>query len=209
MVKKSAKTMQQARIAIRKGRLTEARRLLRQLVRDDPQNHAVWLLLARATPSSKAALEYVKRAESLQPDSLLVHRARTGLEQKINAGAGRSNHPRWRTAVLVSCIALLFTLIAVWFGPMAWERVSALKNDNVGEVLVTATLVPTVEANIQAAAIPVATPALLPTPTVRPTAAADPNMMTVSDGTDELEDASVIVSGEAYHEPGNVTRFEW
>jgi lipoprotein-anchoring transpeptidase ErfK/SrfK len=196
MVEKSAETMQQARVAIRKGRLTEARRLLRQLVRDEPQNHAVWLLLARATPSSKAALEYVKRAESLQPDSLLVHRARTGLEQKINAGAGRSNHPRWRIVVFVSCIALLFTLIAVWFGPMAWERVSALKNDNVADVLATATLVPTVETNTQVVTIPVATLALLPTPTIRPTEVSVSNMMTVSDGTDELEDESVGVSGE-------------
>jgi lipoprotein-anchoring transpeptidase ErfK/SrfK len=154
------------------------------LVRDDPQNHAVWLLLARATPSPKAAMEYVRRAESLQPDSLLVYRARIGLEQKINEGAKHPNRPKWRTAVFVSSIALLFTLTAVWFGPMAWERVSALKNDNLAEVLATATLVP------------VATPVLLPTPTIRPTELADSDVMTAIESTDEMEEASAAVSGE-------------
>ena len=199
MVEKSAKTMQNARIAIRKRRLTEARHLLRQLVRDDPLNHAAWLLLARATPSSKSALEYVKRAEALQPDSLLVQRARIDLEQEISAGAGRSNHPRWRTAVLVSGLALLFTLIAVWFGPMAWERVSALKNDNVAQVMVTATLVPTA-ANTQGTAVPVAAPSLQPTPTARPTAMAESDVMTVIDSWDELEvssqETSLDLTGE-------------
>ncbi len=197
MVDKSAKTMQQARIAIRKRQLTEARRLLRQLVRDDPQNHAAWLLLARVTPSSKAASEYVTRAESLRPDSLLVQQARTDLEQKINAEAGRPNHPRWRTAVLVGGLALLFTLMAVWFGPMAWERVSALKKDNIAEVMVTATLVPTVETNTQGVVIPAATPALQPTPTVRSTAMVDSDVMTAIDSWDELEETNATVSGEA------------
>lgn len=198
MAKKSIETMQQARNAIRKGRLTEARRLLRQLLRDDPQNYAAWLLLARATPSSKAALEYVKRAEAIQPDSLLVKRARTDLEQKIDRGVGASRgYPIWRNAAIVSGLALLLAIVLIWFGPMAWDRVSALKNDSDLEVPITATLVPTDEPITQIAAEPVATPVLLPTPTARPTVVVDSDLLPTVDGVDGAEDAAVIESGEA------------
>jgi lipoprotein-anchoring transpeptidase ErfK/SrfK len=134
----------------------------------------------------------VKRAESLRPESLLVQRARTGLELKIDGEAGGSHRASWRTAILVSGLALLFALIAAWFGPMAWERVSALKNDNGGDAAAIAPLSPLREANTLAVASPVATSALQPTPTARPTVAADSSV----DGTDDLGDADEIVSPE-------------
>lgn len=196
MVEKSAKTMQQARIAIRKGQLTEAKRLLRQLVRDDPQNHAAWLLLARATPSSKAAMEYVKRAEAVQPDSLLVQQARTGLEQKINGETELSHKPRGRTIILSVGLALLVALMAVWFGPMAWERVSAQRNNSNVEVVVITTLEPAVEADTPAEDIPASAPSLQPTPTVRPTVAADSSG---NKDSEELEEADL--AEEATVEP--------
>ncbi len=56
MVEKSAETMRQARAAIRKGQLAEARRLLRQLVHDDPQNYAAWLLLAQSNTFLKCGI---------------------------------------------------------------------------------------------------------------------------------------------------------
>ncbi len=169
MAKKSVETMQQARIAIRKGQLAEARQLLRQLVRDDPQNHAAWLLLAKVTSSPEAASDYVKRAESLQPDSLLVQQARVGLEQKESGGGGPSHRYRWRTAVLISGLALLFALIVVGLGPLAWERVSALKGEPMAEAPRVSTLVPTLELASMSEVQPVAATGLMPTPTARPT----------------------------------------
>jgi lipoprotein-anchoring transpeptidase ErfK/SrfK len=196
MAKNSAETMQQARSAIRKGKLAEARRLLRQLVRDDPQNHVAWLLLARATPSSTAALEYVQRAELLRPDSLLVHRARAGLEQKMNGNGGRSHtpSPRLRTAILFGGLALLVALLAAWVGPLAWQQVSALRNDKDAEVAIVPRLAPTMVLNSQSEAILIATPTLQPTPTARPTAVAEPDTVTVIEGSENSEEAG---AGEA------------
>ena len=71
----AAALMQQARIAIREGRLVDARRLLRQVIHEEPKNHAAWLLLARTTPDKKLASQYIARAHLLQPDSPLVQRA--------------------------------------------------------------------------------------------------------------------------------------
>jgi len=194
MVKKSTETMKQARIAIRKGQLAEARRLLRQLVRDDPQNHVAWLLLARATSSPTAALEYVQRAESLRPDSLLVHRARTALGQKMNGEVARSRAPRWRTAILLSGIVLLAVLLAAWVGPLAWEQVSALRNDGEVEVAIAPTVAPTMTLISQVEVTFIATPTLQPTPTARPTTVVEPDAETVIDGSENAEDA--VEAGE-------------
>jgi lipoprotein-anchoring transpeptidase ErfK/SrfK len=169
MAKKSAETMQRARIAIRKGDLAGARRLLQQVIRDDPQNHAAWRLLAKITPSQEAAAAYVKRAESLRPDSLLVQRGQTELEEKEKRGTGRAQYPRWPMAILISGLALLLTVIAAGLGPLAWERVSALKSDPVAAVTSTATLAPTLALISHTELTPIPTVELMATPTMRPT----------------------------------------
>jgi lipoprotein-anchoring transpeptidase ErfK/SrfK len=183
--------MQLARIAIRKGDLAEARRLLRQVVRDDPQNHAAWLLLAKVTPSPEAAAEYVKRAESLRPDSQLVQRARMGIEREESGQVRRRDNWRRPTTMLISGLALLFALVAVWAGAWAWEQVSPLKSGMAAEVSTAPTLVPTVDMTPESESLPVATPVLLPTPTIRPTFPATPTAMaTVGEDADEEEDVS-------------------
>lgn len=169
MADKSLENMQRARIAIRKGDLSEARRLLRQAVRDNPQNHAAWLLLAKVTPSSEAAAEYVKRAESLSPGSQLVQTARLDLEQKEPARVGRHNNWRKHTTLLIGGLALLCALIIIWAGTWAWEQVSALRSDPPAEVSIVPTLEPAWEPTLPSETLPVATPVLLPTPTIRPT----------------------------------------
>ncbi len=193
MVEKSAETMQQARIAIRKGQLEEARRLLRQLVRDDPQNYAAWLLLARATPSPSAALEYVKRAESVRPDSLLVQQARTDFEPQNNAVSGRRF--KWRTALIAGGFALLLVFTAAAAGSQAWERVASQMNVNVAAAPAAATSTPTVAATIVAELVPAATSALLPTPTIRPTL--DPDLIIVDPAEeDAVTNMSEELSGD-------------
>jgi hypothetical protein len=197
MAEKFAETMQQARTAIRKGDLSKARRLLRQVVRDDPQNHAAWLLLAKVTPSTAAAAEYVKRAELLQPNSSLVQGARKELEQKEQQNAARASRSRWRMAVLVGGLVLLFVLIAGGLVPAFWEHVSALRGEPVVEVASPPTVVPTLEMIVQTEVMATATPVLLPTPTMRPTVEAVPTEEVSIEEVGEVEDSSSSAGDEA------------
>lgn len=120
----TADLMQQARTAMRAGQLPQARRLLRQVIHEDPQNHAAWLLLAQATPDPKVAAHYVQRAELLRPDSPLVQQAQQQLEQKggrASSGTGR------RYAALALLLILLLGLLGAAFGRGAWEQVQAAR----------------------------------------------------------------------------------
>lgn len=126
----AAALMQQARTAIREGRLVEARRLLRQVVREEPQNHAAWLLLARATPDANLSAQYIERAYLLRPDSPLVQRAQDDLLASDKpAPSGRSFD--WRTALLAMGIVMLLGLLAGFVSGGAWEHVFALQNKEV------------------------------------------------------------------------------
>ena len=120
--------MQQARIAIREGRLVDARRLLRQVIREEPYNHAAWLLLARATPDKKVAAQYIDRARHLQPDSPLVQRAEDDLVSNNKVGSNRYKFS-WHFALLLVGIALIVGLVTASFSEGAWEQVIALQND--------------------------------------------------------------------------------
>lgn len=125
--------MQQARIAIREGRLVDARRLLRQAVHEDPFNHAAWLLLARATPDKQLATQYIDRARHIQPHSPLVQQAEEDL-----LSANKVNKQRrmfsWHLAPVLAGIVLLLGLLGMSFGEGSWEQVIALQNEGAHQI---------------------------------------------------------------------------
>jgi lipoprotein-anchoring transpeptidase ErfK/SrfK len=173
-------------MAIRHGQLAEARGLLRQVVRDDPQNQTGWLLLAKITPSSAAAAAYQKRAEALQTAHRPVKRSRQ--DKKHNQKPQKAYFSRWVTAIVICGIALLLALLAVALGPAAWERVSALRDEEGSDPAKVAAELPT--AVLLAPFEETATPVLLPTPTMRPTPIIEATATEAADDGLEAQDGS-------------------
>jgi lipoprotein-anchoring transpeptidase ErfK/SrfK len=103
----TAALMQRARKAIREGHLVDARRLLRQVIHEDPQNHAAWLLLARATPDKKLAAQYIDRARHLQPDSPLVQRTQNDLDSNKTAATDKFSFSWLLIPILLGTLLLL------------------------------------------------------------------------------------------------------
>ena len=129
----AAALMQQARIAIREGRLVDARRLLRQVIHEEPQNHAAWLLLARTTPDKKLAAEYIERARYLQPDSPLVQRAQDDLAANKTAVTSKFSY-RWLLLPILVGAVLVLGLAGVSYGNSALEQVGLTANQNIERV---------------------------------------------------------------------------
>ena len=75
--------LKQAHSEIKKGDKGVARHLLQEAIRQDPQNYRAWLWLASVTTSPQASLEYVKRAEMLQPHSPHVKKALAWAEGRV------------------------------------------------------------------------------------------------------------------------------
>jgi lipoprotein-anchoring transpeptidase ErfK/SrfK len=108
----AAALMQQARKAIREGQLVEARSLLRQVINDEPKNHAAWLLLARATPDKKLASQYIDRARHLQPDSPLVQRAQDDLASNKTAATNKFSYG-WLLLPILTGLLLVLSLVGI------------------------------------------------------------------------------------------------
>lgn len=66
----AAELVKQARQALQQGNRTEARRLLHEAAQYYPHDYRVWLWLAGVAPTPQASLEYVQRAERLNPDEI-------------------------------------------------------------------------------------------------------------------------------------------
>lgn len=81
----SASLIQQAHKAIQAGQKVQARHLLQQAIRQNPQDFRAWLWLASITASPQASLEYVKRAEMLKPHNPIVQQARAWAEKRLEA----------------------------------------------------------------------------------------------------------------------------
>lgn len=79
-----AEFIHQARLAVKAGDRAQARRWLQQAARQDPQNYRVWLWLASVAPSPQASLEYIRRAEMLNPGDTRVLEARAWAERQLN-----------------------------------------------------------------------------------------------------------------------------
>lgn len=75
--------LRQAKTAVQQQNFHEARRLLQQAVRQDPQDYRAWLWLATVAPSPHASLEYVNRAEMLAPGNVTVQKARRWAEKRL------------------------------------------------------------------------------------------------------------------------------
>ena len=75
--------LKQAKTAVQQGNHTQARQLLHQAVRQDPQDYRGWLWLATVAPTPQASLEYVNRADRLAPNNATVQKARRWAEKRL------------------------------------------------------------------------------------------------------------------------------
>jgi lipoprotein-anchoring transpeptidase ErfK/SrfK len=125
----AAELMQQARKAIREGRLVDARRLLRQVIHEEPQNHAAWLLLARATPDKKLASEYIDRASLLQPDSPLVQRTQEDLASNKTAATNKFSYS-WLLIPLLIGSVLILGLVGISYSENTPDQVVTAANES-------------------------------------------------------------------------------
>ena len=130
-----AALMQQARTAMREGRLVEARRVLRQVIHEDPTNHAAWLLLAQATPDEKLAAAYVERARILQPESPLVKHAGDQLASGKHTSSSRRGFSLRLLALPLIGLALILALVAGRAGQGALQQLFALQEEDAKVVL--------------------------------------------------------------------------
>lgn len=83
MTTENSSLMDSTRTALEQGDLMGARRMLRQIVQTDPQNHRAWLWLAGITESPSASMQYVKRAQNIAPDDPTVHKALQWAEKRL------------------------------------------------------------------------------------------------------------------------------
>ncbi|MCB8945295.1 MAG: L,D-transpeptidase family protein [Ardenticatenaceae bacterium] len=79
----STTLLKQAHNAIKAGDKSHARQLLQEAVRQDAQDYRGWLWLASLTASPQASLEYVNRAEMLNPNNPHVQKARAWAEARV------------------------------------------------------------------------------------------------------------------------------
>ena len=75
--------IQQAYKAIQTGQKVQAQHLLQQAIRQNPQDYRAWLWLASITTSPQISLQYVKRAEMLQPNNPHVKKALAWAEKRV------------------------------------------------------------------------------------------------------------------------------
>lgn len=75
--------LNQAKTAVQQKDHAQARRLLQQAVRQDPQDYRGWLWLASVAPTPQASLEYVNRADMLAPNNATVQKARRWAEKRL------------------------------------------------------------------------------------------------------------------------------
>jgi lipoprotein-anchoring transpeptidase ErfK/SrfK len=182
--------MQQARIAIRSGRLAEARSLLHQHVRDDPQNYVAWLLLSRATPSPRAALEYVKQAEKIRPGSKLVQRELLRFSKKVPADAGSTQRPAWRIYFLLSTILVVLSLFIALLAPLGLDRVAALMDYEDKDQAAVPLVITPLSISSQVVVVVTDEPLLLPTPTRMPDPS--PTPVTIKEVSTEESPAAIV-----------------
>lgn len=191
----SVNSMQQAKIAIRAGHFSEARRLLQQLVYVEPQNYKAWLLLARVASSPRAAREYVLRAKMLQPDSALVQRELLRLDNNRSTKNVRAKRPPWRTYIMLTAALVALILLAAWLAPLGWERALALKDTHDSETVFSAPTITPWPMKNQAILVATEEPTLQPTPTLevstnQPTPTAEVNVEQVQAASMAAEDAA-------------------
>ena len=103
----------QAKEAIQNGDKRHARVLLQEAVRRDPNDDRGWLLLAGVTDSPEQSLDYIQRAEMLNPHNPAITKARLWAEkrlaqaEKTPEAPPKSPEKSWRKPILWTALALL------------------------------------------------------------------------------------------------------
>ncbi len=103
----------QAKQAIQNGDKRQARGLLQEALRQDPNDDQAWLLLAGVAASPEQSLEYIQRAEMLNPHNPNIAKARLWAENrlananKMAAPPPRSAQTSWRKPILWAALVLL------------------------------------------------------------------------------------------------------
>ncbi|VAW34366.1 hypothetical protein MNBD_CHLOROFLEXI01-2819 [hydrothermal vent metagenome] len=132
--------LKQAKTAVQQGHRQQARRLLQQAVRQNPQDFRGWLWLATVAQSPQASLEYIHRAEMLAPNNGTVEKARRWAEKRLArsqpaeqnsiSGSMASRNwlktGRWLVLTLIALLLLGAGAIAAWqyFQPNETETVA-------------------------------------------------------------------------------------
>ena len=129
----SASLLKQAQTALKTGRRQEARQMLQQAVRQDPQNYRAWLWLASVTTSARASLDYVLRAETLMPNDPAVQKARAWAEKRLHAANQPANQltnqpakppsrqPTWSAAAMWGSITVVMAITLLLVGYLIWN----------------------------------------------------------------------------------------
>ncbi|MFQ5399639.1 MAG: L,D-transpeptidase family protein [Anaerolineae bacterium] len=127
--------IREAHKAIKAGQKQQARSLLHRALRQNPNDFAVWLLLASVASSPRTSLEYIRQAEKLNPGHPTIRKARAWAERRLLTAAPpaapqpapppptRRAAPskigtNWQTIVILGSITM--TLAILVFIAMMW-----------------------------------------------------------------------------------------
>ena len=158
--------LQQAKTAVQQKNQAQARRLLHQAVRQDPQDYRGWLWLASVAPTPQASLEYVNRAGMLAPNNVTVQKARLWAEKRLSRTEqatpaaitipAEEYKSRWPQLARWLAIALVVLLLGAG-GVFAWQYFQPATEPMADTAVLTSSLSPsndTEQANSAAAAAP-------------------------------------------------------
>ncbi|WP_420630909.1 L,D-transpeptidase family protein [Candidatus Leptofilum sp.] len=122
--------LNRAKTAVQQKNHAQARRLLQQAVRQDPQDYRGWLWLASVAPTPQASLEYVNRADMLAPNNVTVQKARRWAEKRLSSTEqvapaaitipAEDHKRRWPQLARWLAIALVVLLLGMG-GVYAWQ----------------------------------------------------------------------------------------
>ncbi|MCO5187521.1 MAG: L,D-transpeptidase family protein [Anaerolineae bacterium] len=103
--------MEEALNAIESGDYSTGRRLLRNILQEDPDNYRAWLWLAGITESPSAALNYVQLAQDIAPQDETVKAALVWAKERVAAQSAETVPPP-TTAQQVETVARPVTVAA-------------------------------------------------------------------------------------------------
>ncbi|MCP4360406.1 MAG: hypothetical protein GY796_20550, partial [Chloroflexi bacterium] len=131
-----AQLINQARQAIKQGQRQEAQRLLNEAARLEPDNEMIWLWLASVAPSPQLSLEYVQRAEAINPTNPRVAEARRWAERRLRemqipnlptpeTAAHTPHKKKGKTAVIWATLFIILFLIVGVISLFLWNQLQS------------------------------------------------------------------------------------
>ncbi len=122
--------LRQAKTAVQQNNKHQARQLLQQAVRQDPQDYRGWLWLATVAQSPQASLEYINRAEMLAPNNENVQKARRWAKKRLQTARaaepeatqtsfGDWLQPKTLRRAAAGAVLLLFLVVGAVY---AWQQ---------------------------------------------------------------------------------------